>query len=191
MISIRLVLTAMLALVSAFALASCVTQEVDAEGNVIVKDEGDADNAQPVTEDGLLLASIYRIESPTVVYINRNNSKKLTFAGVTLPSADEDPDTYSAAMSVLVTHQKEAPLFYIRMSPGTNLNSKEITGTLMRQMDKQKGYFDITQGLLSLGLLRISNPAEFASVQVAENMRLRQEEAQRKRLGMWGRGATR
>lgn len=179
--------TSLASLILCAALTGCVTQRVDASGNPIVESEnGFKDAGKPaVTENDLVIVSIYKIESPTVVYVNKNNPIKVVFAGVAGPDKATQPNLYDDALSVLWSHQRQSPIMYLRRRPGTDLEAKTMYGTLLRTMDSG-AFAELTEGMLSLGLLRIRDEAEFSSKDVVARMRARQAEAQAKGLGIWG-----
>ena len=170
---------------SLLLVSGCVTHQVDDNGEVITDGEANPNDVLPLTADGLLMGTAIRIIDPTTIVINKKNPKTIHFVGVETPDPSTHPDIYERAKLYLSEHIGKGQWLLIRMQEGTNGHRKDIHGTVMMRDASDEGYLDVTQSMLSEGLLKLGDVREFQKTEVINAMKRCEQKARVARRGLW------
>lgn len=177
----------MFVLCAALACTGCVIEHIDESGNPVNNEE--RFKGLPV-QDGLLMASIGEIQDPLTFEIFPKNPKIVHMVGLIGPDADDHPALYEQAMKF--HHQWLAQCnrtVWIRPLIGSNLELRDIYGTVMVWNEAYKGFHEIAGEMISRGLCRIGDASKFENEALGRRLQTLQEEARAKKVGMWAPGA--
>jgi len=146
-----------------------------------------------VGEDGLIRCVVSRIKSPTEFDINFRSVRSVRLPGVEGVDAKSNPELYAEAMSYIRKFAGNGNPIFLRPLQGVDLKDERkviVAFPLLvaeRQPDPDQTLFvDLIQGMLSRGLLKISNYDEFDRPEVARAAYQAEEYAKQNKIGMWG-----
>lgn len=148
-------------------------------------------NGLTVGEDGLIRCVVSHIKTPTEFDINFRNTRSVRLAGVSAP--DVNSPQYAEARAYLYNYTGKGNPIFLRPLPGIDVKDERsvIVGFPLLVADRQPSpdqtlFVDLIQGMLSRGLLRITNYEEFDRPEVARAAHQAEEYARKNRVGIWG-----
>jgi endonuclease YncB( thermonuclease family) len=193
------------ALAATLIVVGCIRETIGADGVRISEPSWYDPNVEydrlTVGEDGLIRCVFSFIKSPTEVEINFRRPRKVRFAGVKAPDRSSFPDDKSyndlleEAKGYILHWAGGGNPVFLRPQPGTNLRDEKaiIVGTPLLVAERQPNperpsFVDLTQGMLSRGLVQLAGDhamAEFGRPEVARSAWEAQQHARNSRVGVW------
>lgn len=173
-------------------LTGCVTQRIGPDGAVLAPPEDDRlrGDGSLAVQDGLIVCAPVAIAGPTTIRINKEKTRTVTFLGVEGADRNNQTQLWEDGVSYLLGLFKQHPIVYIRPEAGVDLNATSFKGSVLVPDKTGEGYFDVTQGMLGEGLLRVTDERQFQTDIIAERAKAREAEAKKNRKGLWSAKAA-
>ena len=176
----------------AFALAGCITQQYDSQGNPI----GRAALERELVTDtgGRIIARPTHLIPPDRMIINGNTptERGIRLLGGEGVSRDKAPTTYAKSQEWMAKYVAEEDEIYIKPALNTDLKQRVIYGIVyLRAVDEDTGreipggYVNVNMAMLSQGLVRTRDLREIEDAGLRERMQAAEDYARRERLGLW------
>lgn len=178
-------------LIVALCLAGCVTQQYDADGNVIGPASLEKDLV--VDPDGRIIARPTHLIPPDRMIVNGDTptEREIRLLGVEGLSKSEAPVTYAMCQEWMARFIAEEDEIYIKPSLNSELSQKVIYGIVyLRALDAEGkevpgGYVNVNMAMLSQGLVRTRDLREIQDEGLRARMQAAEDQARREGLGLW------